>query len=42
MGAIFDRVWRAAVHQAHPDTGGSNEAIRTVIAARERIKELIG
>lgn len=38
----FDRVWKEAVRRTHPDTGGSADDFKTVIAARDRLRELKG
>lgn len=38
----FDRVWKEAVRQTHPDTGGNVEDFNAVIAARDRLRELKG
>lgn len=38
----FDRVWRGAIREGHPDTGGTAEIFGKVIAARDRLKVLKG
>jgi hypothetical protein len=34
--------WRAAAKQHHPDVGGTNEAMREILAARDWLREVVG
>lgn len=38
----FERAWKSAARRTHPDTGGSSEDFKQVIAARDQIKTLKG
>lgn len=38
----FQRIWRAAFTRTHPDQGGNPNEFRSVLAARDRIRELKG